>query len=119
MAVALATVLPADKTFAGIPAGENLASIVHFYPNSDYLYKRIPSVDVPDGFFTLREGIWFTFVIEDFEVVTEDVNFHIEIPVKVGMLLNLLHDRLTDPDAQMQFKDEVLVGDILIPRGLH
>ena len=59
------------------------------------------------------------FWIEDHEVVNEYVTFKIEMPLKVGMMLTLLRDRLTDPDATMQFRDELFTGNVMFPNGLR
>ena len=112
-------VITADTDFAGIPAGENIAPLAHLFPDEIRQYTPIPTISVPEDYFPLRMYSPIKFWIEDHKVVKQEVSLHVELPVKLGMMLTLLHDRLTDPNAQMQFKDEVLVGDILIPRGLH
>ena len=112
-------VITANKEFAGIPAGENLASILHVFP--DYLKESvpIPTIDVPDDYIPLQLNNPIKFWIDDHEIVDELVEFEVRMPVKIGMMLTLLRDRITNPSAEMQFTDEVLTGYFAIPRGLR
>lgn len=112
-------VLTADKSFAGIPAGENLAPLVKVFADNHWRPADIPLISVPEDWFPVVRTFELKFWTEGFEVVPETVSFHLEIPVKVGMLLTLLHERLTNPEAKMQFRDEVLKCTFTIPRGLH
>ena len=112
-------VITADKEFAGIPAGENLASILRVFPDCLKDYTPIPTIDAPQGYLPLKMAIPFKWWIGDLGVVEENVHFEVEMPVKVGMMLTLLRDRLTNPDAEMQFRDEVLTAQFTIPRNLH
>ena len=41
----------------------------------------------------------------------DNINIHLEIPVKVGLFLNYLNDRITNPNAEMKYRNEVLSGD--------
>ncbi len=112
-------VLTADKDFAGIKAGENLASIVHGFGSEDYWQKApIPGISVPSNYYPLLQYIAIKFYDEGFDVVTEQVAMHLEIPVKVGMLLTLINDRLNDSEAEMQFRDEILTCDFTISKNL-
>lgn len=115
-------VMTADKEFAGVPAGENLEPVI--LPFSDipkkYGLTPIPTINIPDGYSIIGKSIGIYFPIGSHELVAgEEVTFHLEIPVKVGLLLTLLRDRLIDPDAQMQYRDEVLTCDFTINHGLH
>lgn len=112
-------VITANKEFAGIPAGENLAPILHVFP--DYLKESvpIPTIDVPENYIPLQLNNPIKFWIDGYEVVDDLVEFEVRMPVKIGMMLTLLRDRITDPYAEMQFKDEVLTGHFAIPRGLR
>ena len=112
----------ADKDFAGIPAGKNLESAIIPFSVSPKVYglTPVPTIDVPESYIPLGKGVAIYFPLEGHELVDgEEVTFHLEIPVKVGLLLTLLRDRLTDPDAQMQYRDEVLTCDFTINHGLH
>lgn len=111
--------LTADKDFAGIPAGEDLSGIVANFPErKEWPAIDIPSIQVPDGYTPILPGLVLSFPVGENEVVNEDVTFHIEIPVKVGMFLTLLKDRFTYPEAEMQLRDEILTCDFTIPRNL-
>ena len=112
-------VITANKEFAGIPAGENLAPILHVFP--DYLKESvpIPTIAVPDDYIPLQLNNPIKFWIDDHEIVDELVEFEVRMPVKIGMMLTLLRDRITNPSAEMQFTDEVLTGHFAIPRGLR
>lgn len=112
----------ADKDFAGIPAGKNLESAIIPFSVSPKVYglTPVPTIDVPESYIPLGKGVAIYFPLEGHELVDgEEVTFHLEIPVKVGLMLTLLRDRLTDPDAQMQYRDEVLTCDFTINHGLH
>ena len=41
----------------------------------------------------------------------DNINIHLEIPVKVGLFLNYLNDRITNPNTEMKYRNEVLSGD--------
>ena len=112
-------VITADTDFAGVPAGGNIAPKVHLFPDELRQYNQIPTISVPEGYVPLKTSNTFKIWIDDYEVTKEYVDVHVEMPVKVGMMLTLLHDRLSNPQAQMQYRDEVLVGDFWLPRGLH
>ncbi|MBR3744494.1 MAG: hypothetical protein IKN31_05225 [Bacteroidales bacterium] len=113
--------LKADKMFAGVPAGENIAATVLPFVQDEMRFEitPIPTIDVPDSYYPLGETVRLCFLTDNYEYVSEEVTFHLEIPVKVGLMLTLLRDRLTDPDAQMQYRDEVLTCDFTINHGLH
>lgn len=112
-------VITANKEFAGIPAGENLAPILHVFP--DYLKESvpIPTIDVPENYIPLQLNNPIKFWIDGYEVVDDLVEFEVRMPVKIGMMLTLLRDRITNPSAEMQFTDEILTGHFAIPRGLR
>ena len=112
-------VITANKEFAGIPAGENLAPILHVFPG--YLKESvpIPTIDVPENYIPLQLNNPIKFWIDGYEVVDDLVEFEVRMPVKIGMMLTLLRDRITNPSAEMQFTDEILTGHFAIPRGLR
>jgi hypothetical protein len=93
-------------------------NIIRFPERKDWPAIDIPSIQVPDGYTPILPGLVLSFPVGENEVVNEDVTFHIEIPVKVGMFLTLLKDRFTYPEAEMQFRDEILTCDFTIPRNL-
>ena len=112
-------VITANKSFAGLPAGENLASIIHVFPDFLQEYTPIPTIYVPTNYIPLQLINPIKFWIDNYEVVDEIVEFEVAIPVRIGMMLTLIRDRLTNPSAEMQFQDVVLTGHFAIPRGLH
>ena len=117
-------VLSSSHDFNGIKAGENLAPIVSLYDPSfmnrqglplDY---SVPSLKLPDHYQCLTRMFKVRIPLSEDDVIEdEDITFHIELPVKVGMFLTMLNDRLTDPDAEMLFRDEVLTCDLTIPHS--
>ena len=127
--------LIADKEFAGVPAGENIAVL--------FRKRRLKTYVTPfdidqDDMLLLRTSSWmivygpsndacdynadeatypkvekqaflnFSISAQDCSFVTERVNFILEIPIKSAQYLTWLNDRLTDENAQMTWKDEVL-----------
>lgn len=112
--------LTADKEFAGIPAGEELSSLVLGPKEYGCGIVYSPPIAAPADCYALTR--WFNFYIpidDGREVVEETVTFHFELPVKVGMLLNYLHDSQTNPDATIEFRDEVLTCDFSVWLGLQ
>ena len=112
-------VITANKEFAGIPAGENLAPLLRVFPECLEQYTPIPTIDAPEGYLPLPMTTPIKFRVDDFDVTEEIVVFQVEIPVKIGMMLTLLRDRLSDPDAKMQFNDVVFTSSFMTPRGLR
>lgn len=119
--------LTADKDFAGIKAGENLAPMVIGTPFNDYqidlwgkdtviaagcnLAENLGAVlDLPADYESLLEADQLAFSIPrgDYELTEETVNFELKIPVRVVMYLQWLNDRISDPDAPVPYKEEVL-----------
>ena len=112
--------LTADKDFAGIPAGEELSSLVLGPKEYGCGIKFSPPIAAPADYYALMR--WFNFYIpieNGHEVEKETITFHFELPVKVGMLLNYLHDAQTNPEATMEFRDDVLTCDFTVWLGLH
>ncbi|MBQ9878027.1 MAG: hypothetical protein IJM29_03870 [Bacteroidales bacterium] len=111
-------VITASEDFAGIPAGENLASIAYVYTEDSYYH--LPILEVPDNYMPLSSGGAYVYIpMGEYNLVKDVVKFHIEIPVKVGLFLNYLNDKRTDPNATMQFRDEVLTCEFTMGRGLR
>lgn len=112
--------LTADKAFAGIPSGEDLSSIV-LNPQIayKYYYYPIPDIDVPTEYIPLPRRFAIVIPVADFQEVVEPVKMHLEIPVRIGMLLNYLNDKLSDDNATMTFRDEILTCDFTILKSLQ
>ena len=112
--------LIADRDFGGLPAGANLASLC----SDKYFVERIHQgescVPLPEGVLsdprcalhsfdpnTIGWKIWN----DDYkyeQVDGETVNFILTVPVRVVYCLTWLNDKLTDENAPMTWKDEVL-----------
>ena len=114
-------VLTADSSFAGIPSGDNLAPVVLPFTDDPGRWEitPIPTIDIVDTYYPFADVLRLIIPLDSYSLIREAVTFHLEIPVKTGLLLTLLRDRLTDPDAQMQYRDEVLTCDFTINHGLH
>lgn len=122
--------LVANKTFAGYPAGTDLGefltcsympggrdeavSIYGVDPVVGSVYNIKESLDpvlnIPLDYISMLRGsgISFNFPIGNSELVKEEVTFDLKIPVKVVMYLNWINDKISDPDAPVPYKDEVL-----------
>ena len=105
--------LKANKKIADVAAGEELTDLAYI-PT----YPTVFPVNPPEGMNSLWRYFEIMIPLNDREIVTEDVAMHLEIPVKVGMLLHTLQDRLSEPDAPMQYEDRVLTCDFTIPMNL-
>ncbi|MBO7117163.1 MAG: hypothetical protein J6V81_00625 [Bacteroidales bacterium] len=106
-------VIKADEDFAGVPAGENIASVAHvFYSPEAFLAHScidiLSDAGIPESYVPLTKGISIRIPTEGFEIIDRAVKLQFEIPVKVGLFLHYLNDRMSDPTATMQFRDEVL-----------
>ena len=110
--------LRANKTFAGIEAGEELSGLSYLAEVKFNPYSSIFPINPPEGMAPLPRSIEIIIPLNDREIIDDTVVMHVEIPVKVGMLLHTLQVRLTDPEAPMQYRDEVLTGDFAIPKNL-
>ena len=111
--------LTSSHDFHGIIAGDDLSSIAYLYSDElPYDEYELPIITVPSDYQLLSPVMLVRIPLSEDDVIEdEDITFHIELPVKVGMFLAMLNDRLTDPDAEMQFRDEVLTCDFTIPRN--
>lgn len=109
--------LKANKRFAGIEAGEELSGLAYL-AEVQYPYPSPFPINPPEGMVALPRSIEIRILLNDREIIDDTVIMHVEIPVKIGMLLHTLQDRLTDPDAPMQYQDEVLIGDLTIPKNM-
>ena len=139
--------LVADKDFAGVKAGDNIASgymneqdwaiagrpedvpgLLSFVPVK---YIFFPDEN-PDGFLEKPFGEEFTdysclagpgvvlyIPTRNFEDMEEDVTFNLSVPVKVGLYLTWLNDKISDPDAPFPYREETLTCTFTIHKGLH
>ena len=110
--------LKANKRFAEIEAGEELSGLAYISELRNAVQSPFPVVQ-PEGMNPLWRDVEIIIPLDNREIVNENVVMHIDIPVKVGMLLRTLQDRITDPEAPMQYRDEVLTCDFTIPKSLQ
>lgn len=112
-------VLKANAPFCGIPAGENLSSLAYIFDDPKAYQVALPDIDIPLEYKPLGKCFGIRIPIGDYKLVDENVTFNLEIPVKVGLLLNYLKEKENNPNAQMQFRDEVLTCVFTINKGLR
>ncbi len=109
----------ADREFAGYPAGENIASC--FAYNSLNPHTPIPNEELADlsiiGDWRYAAGslLFDVHVKEEKNDVKEAVTFTMNIPVKVGLALTWLANRLSDPDAPYPYREETLTCTFTVP----
>ncbi len=101
--------LTADKDFAGHSVGQNLIPYCYLsdvcYPKEDY------PIPVDEGFSysnTLRRSFAICFPIDGRNIIDEKVTFTLNVPVKVGLYLTWLNDKVEDSEAIMSCNDEIL-----------
>lgn len=114
--------LIADKPFAGIPAGENLAHLIitddakRGYHLISSIYNRYDKagtlLGIPLEYESLIESEYVSILIpvEDHEVIPTRITFEIEIPAKKVNLLNWLNAQIDDPDAPVPYEEITLHG---------
>lgn len=119
--------LTADRDFAGIKAGENLAPMIKGTPYNDYqidiwgkdaviadgcnMAEHLGNVlDLPADYKCLLEAdmLAFSIPVDNYELTEETVNFELKIPVRIVCYLQWLNDRIEDPDAPVPYKEEIL-----------
>lgn len=126
--------LTANKEFAGYAAGENLAPIITCSPMftdpgvadpiiSSWLNTSEmigPVLGIPMDFIAMTFGQYIHFIIPkgEYKIEQEPVHFDLEIPVKVVLYLTWLNERLTDENAPVPFRDEVLQASFSFPYRL-
>ena len=124
--------LLADKEFCGIPAGENLAGLIDKSSISPipHLEDKM-ALPLPDGVIDSKAkslfgaydvdvfGLFIRYKGDGYERVNEAVNFSLSIPVRVVYYLTWLNDKLTDENAPMTWKDEVLTCTFSSNTGLR
>lgn len=109
-------IVTADKEFCSIPAGENLFPTVVQIEDFDYQdllldQYQLPRETIPEGCKIIRPAIHCKIHYADSQSFDEEITFHLEVPVKVGLYLHYLKDKRNTADARMQYLDEILSGD--------
>ena len=121
--------LIADKDFAGYKAGTNIAEeIISYYqwakagmkatdkpiilyPAHSFqtqFVKMDPIGEPLNNYECFNGAIGVSIPIRDPQEVVEDITFTLTIPVKVGLYLTWLNDKLSDPDAPFPYYDDTL-----------
>lgn len=120
--------LKADRTFAGYSAGEDIGpALCCIREWSDYAKESGESIvltpyesynsagnigkylDIPMDYTSmLGTNVCFGLPAGDYEFTDEHITFELEIPVKVVMYLDWLNNKLSNPDAPIPCRDEVL-----------
>jgi hypothetical protein len=114
-------ILTADKEFGGIPAGENLARLFGVSPGQSCVPLSDNAIIPKDLAFRLDSPDVLLYRIDlnnYYEPVKEDVRFSLSVPVRVVYYLTWLNDKLTDENASMTWKDEVLTCTFSSNTGL-
>lgn len=104
--------LLSDISFNGIPAGENLWPVTKIHPSQPVPVISQPKTSLLNFENSLPRCLVVVIPISENDLSNNDnINIHLEIPVKVGLFLNYLNDRITNPNAEMKYRNEVLSGD--------
>lgn len=109
--------LIADKVFGGYDAGENIGEIVCIGRRDEDMC--VPGISLEDNMHAIGRHISLLIPIYEHEIVKERVTFNLSIPVKVGMYLTWLNDRLSDPDAELRYQDDTLSCTFTVGNGLR
>ncbi len=132
--------LTADQFFAGFSPGDNITkSASYFQYNGDAqatiyianikstqtLFSPEWNIDKPFGevfeesYCIGSKGFIIFIPADGFQEVDEDVTFNLSVPVKVGLYLTWLNDKISDPDAPFPYRDETLTCTFTIHKGLR
>lgn len=115
--------ITSNAEVCGVAPGENLYPSVFNFSSIDSASAcsyQLPEDTIPEGYFPLNPYAVFTILAKDgHEVVDGNPTFYFKIPVKVGMYLTYLNDKRTNPEAKMQYRDEVLTHTITIGKNVR
>lgn len=115
--------ITSNAEVCGVAPGENLYPSVFNFRSIDSASAcsyQLPEDTIPEGYFPLNPYAAFTILAKDgHEVVDGNPTFNFKIPVKVGMYLTYLNDKRTNPEAKMQYRDEVLTHTITIGKNVR
>ena len=126
--------LIADKDFAGVTAGNNIAlnnmDFAEWHKGLDnptVVLRLAPttSLNFPanEGFqhkyCLYRRYLSMLFPADASELVDEDVSLTLSVPVKTGLLLTWFNNQLTNPDAPLPSREDTLTCSFTIHKGLH
>ncbi|MBR5035316.1 MAG: hypothetical protein IKX71_08410 [Bacteroidales bacterium] len=109
--------LVANKEFAGISAGGNIPIMMVGMTPSDAI--SIPTDNTITYNYCIYRALTITIPINNYEIIDDTVTFSLEIPVKVGLFLTWLNDRISNPNAPFPYRDETLTCSFTLQKGLH
>lgn len=110
-------IITSNAEVCGIAAGENLyPSVAGIKSSSSY---KLPEDTIPDGYEPLDYYFNISISAKGRNIVDGTPTFYISIPVKVGMYLSYLNEKRTNPEAKMQYRDEVLTGAVSIDKNIQ
>lgn len=123
--------LTANVEFAGYAAGVNLAPLfkeqlakgdrlVPVVSNEKYNSDEAGAfLDIPLDYVSMMESYLILQIPLEGKMLTNEwVKFTLEIPVKVVMYLNWLDDRITDPNAPIPYREDVLRCEFTVDKCL-
>lgn len=108
--------LIANKEFAGHPAGENLAPYLTL--SEDSIITSPNCLGLPSESCLLTAPLKMTLPVGNSEIVSEDVAFSLEIPVKVVNYLNWINNMISDENAPLLYEEKVLRCDFTVHKRL-
>ena len=111
--------LTADKDFAGHKAGDDLSSLVYVGSWGRNYELHIPGIKHVKEVLPLESCFSLNIPVGNFELVDETISFNLTMPVKAAMYLTLLNNRISNPEAELQYKNEILSCSFTIHKGLR
>ena len=112
-------ILKANAPICGIPAGENLSSIAYIFDNPSAYQVTLPGIIIPSEYKPLGNCFGIRIPLGDYHLVDENVTFTLEVPVRVFLLLDYLKEKTINPEAEIQYRDDVLSCTFTINKGLR
>lgn len=112
--------LTSDRTFLDFAPGENIASLAFLVDYCPWIDKlEVPGILHEAVGHTLGRAFTLAIPVDGYEVLDESITFNLSVPVKVGMYLTWLNERLTDPDAELHYRDETLTCNFTITKNFR
>lgn len=112
--------LTADKTFLDFAPGDNIAPLAFLLNHTPWINEfEVPGILHESGGQILGRAFSMAIPVGGYEVFDESITFNLSVPVKVGMYLTWLNERLTDPDAELHYRDETLTCNFTITKNFR
>lgn len=115
-------VISSNAKVCGVAPGNNLyptlATFSTSFTSSAPGYQ-LPEDTIPAGNAPIGMSVSVYISSEEGEIVDGTPTFYISIPVKVGMYLTYLNEKRTNPEAKIQYRDEVLTGAVSIDKNIQ